>query len=89
MLTSCSLASSLRKRDMNCERDCTVLPLSTAHFFVFIIGVSPTAFNSTSTIKMKENKTESYSTLLQRRLAQANLNLNLQWNFWEGAVTDA
>lgn len=47
-MNSCSLASSLRKRDMNCERDCTVLPLSTAHFFVFIIGVSPTAFNSTS-----------------------------------------
>lgn len=36
---------------MNWDTDCTVLPRSNAHFFVFMIGVSPTAFSSTSTKK--------------------------------------
>lgn len=36
---------------MNWDTDCTVLPRSNAHFFVFMIGVSPTAFSSTSTEK--------------------------------------
>lgn len=56
---------------MNWERDCNVLPLSTAHFFVFMIGVSPTAFSNTSTIKKENIESENAVT--------ANFLNNVHW----------
>lgn len=93
IFTSCSVASSLRKREMNWDRDCTVRPLSTAHFFVFIIGVSPTAFSNTSTATAEEIRSYGIATYAQTgpgkcvplltplylRQASYGYNQDLQW----------
>lgn len=84
VLTNCSLGSSLRNFVMNCERACMVLPFSTDHFLVFMIGVSPTDFNSTSTRERDTLwglKRQVASTLQQEKHTQNILSWSMLTHF--------
>lgn len=68
---------------MNWDRDSIVRPRSTAHFFVFIIGVSPTAFSSTSTIKVEKIKGESAAAAAATQTCLAESEDKLLWELME------
>lgn len=56
---------------------------STAHFFVFIIGVSPTAFSRMSTVKEKKIQlTQSKQELGASMSTQSKIHLTLHSALW-------